>query len=179
MAEPFLSQIEAFPFGFAPRGWAICAGQLLPINQNQALFALIGTYYGGNGTSTFALPDLRGRVALAFGQGVGLSPYVIAQQAGEEAHTLTASETPTHTHTINAANNGTTGGTNVPSGSVTLGAGYASETGSPAVNVYSSGSPTIAMGSLGAAGGQAHENRMPYLALNYCIALQGVFPTQN
>ena len=179
MAEPFISQIEAFPFGFAPRGWAMCAGQLLPINQNQALFALIGTYYGGNGTTTFALPDLRGRIALAFGQGVGLSTYTLAQNGGEETHTLTVAETPTHTHAINAANNGTTGGTNVPSGSVTLGAGYASEAGSPAVNVYSSASPTIAMGSLGLAGGQAHENRMPNLALNYCIALQGVFPTQN
>ena len=94
MAEPYISQIEAFPFGFAPKGWALCAGQLLPINQYQALFSLIGTYYGGNGTTNFALPDLRGRLALALGQGAGLSPYVLGQPGGEETHTLTVGETP-------------------------------------------------------------------------------------
>ena len=179
MAEPYLSQIEAFPFGFAPKGWALCAGQMLPINQNQALFALIGIYYGGDGIRTFALPDLRGRVALAFGQGPGLSSYAIGQQGGQETHTLTVAETPAHTHTINAANNGMTGGSNVPSASVTLGSGYAAAVGSPPVNIYSAAPPAIGMGSLGSAGGQAHENRMPFLTLNYCIALQGVFPTLN
>jgi microcystin-dependent protein len=179
MAEPYISQIEAFPFGFAPKGWALCAGQLLPINQNQALFALIGTYYGGNGTTNFALPDLRGRLAPAIGQGGGLSPYVVGQQGGEETHTLTVQETPAHMQTVNADNNGTTGGSNVPSNAVVLGSGYANHAGSPAVNIYSSAPPTIAMGSLGTAGGQAHENHMPFLALNYCIALSGVFPSQN
>ena len=179
MAEPYLSQIEAFPFGFAPKGWALCAGQLVPINQNQALFALIGTYYGGNGTTNFALPDLRGRVANGFGQGPGLSPYNIGQQGGQETHTLSGTETPAHTHTVNADNNGTTGGTNVPSDAVTLGGGYSGQAGSPAVNIYSSAPPTIGMGSLGPAGGQPHEIRMPYLALNYCIALQGIFPSRN
>jgi microcystin-dependent protein len=179
MAEPYISQIEAFAFGFAPKGWALCAGQLLPINQNQALFSLIGTYYGGNGTTNFALPDLRGRVALALGQGGGLSPYVIGQQGGEETHTLTVGETPAHTHTVNADNNGTTGGSNIPSNAVVLGSGYANQAGSPPVNIYSSAPPTIGMGLLGAAGGQPHENRMPDLAMNYCIALQGIFPSRN
>ncbi len=179
MAEPYLSQIEAFPFGFAPQGWALCAGQLLPINQYQALFSLIGTYYGGDGVTNFALPDLRGRLAPAFGQGGGLSPYVVGQQGGQEMHTLTVGETPAHTHTVNADNNGTTGGSNVPSNAVVLGSGYASQTGSPGVNIYSSASPTLAMGALGPAGGQAHENRMPFLTLNYCISLVGIYPSRN
>jgi microcystin-dependent protein len=179
MAQPFLSQIEAFPFNFPPKGWAFCAGQLLPIAQNQALFALLGTTFGGDGRTNFALPDLRGRLANGFGQGSGLANYTLGQRGGEETHTLTGTETPLHSHLINADNNGTTGGTSTPGSGVTLGAGYANEAGSPAVNIYSSAAPTIAMGSLGSTGGQQHENRMPFLALNYCIALQGVFPSQN
>ncbi len=179
MAQPFLSQIEAFPYNFAPKGWAFCAGQLLPINQNQALFSLLGTTFGGDGRTTFALPDLRGRLANGFGQGPGLANYTLGQRAGEETHALTATEIPSHSHLINADNNGTTGGSSTPGGGVTLGAGYANEAGSPAVNIYSSAAPTIAMGSLGPTGGQPHENRMPFLALNYCIALQAIFPSQN
>src|SRR5271157_3036183 len=154
MAEPFLGEIEAFSFGFAPQGWALCAGQLLPINQNTALFSLLGTTYGGNGTTDFALPDLRGRIANGWGQGPGLAPYNLGQTGGEELHTLQLTEMQSggHTHTVTARNNGATGGTNVPSDAVTLGSGYASETGSPAVNIYSSAAPTIAMGSLGPAG---------------------------
>ena len=114
MAQPFLSQIEAFPFNFAPKGWAFCAGQLMPINQNQALFALLGTTFGGDGRTTFALPDLRGRLANGFGQGAGLANYTLGQRAGEEAHTLTTAETPTHSHLVNADNNGTTGGSSTP-----------------------------------------------------------------
>jgi microcystin-dependent protein len=179
MAEPFISQIEAFAFNFAPKGWALCAGQIMPINQNQALFSLVGTTFGGNGTTTFALPDLRGRLANGFGTGPGLANYSLGQQAGQETHTLTVTETPPHNHRINADNNGTTGGSSTPGGGVTLGAGYANEAGSPAVNIYSSAAPTIAMGSLGSTGGQSHENRMPFQALNYCIALQGIFPSRN
>src|SRR5580693_8424118 len=180
--DPFLSQILIWPPNFAPRGWALCAGQVLPINQNTALFSLLGTTYGGNGTTTFQLPDLRGRVANAFGQGQGLGNYSLGQTAGAESHTLVLGEMATggHTHTINATNNGTTGGTNVPSAAVTLGAGYSSPSGSPvAVNICSSAGPTIAMGSLAPTGGQPHENRMPFLGLNYCIALQGIFPSRN
>ena len=116
MAQPFLSQIEAFPFNFAPKGWAFCAGQLMPINQNQALFALLGTTFGGDGVRTFALPDLRGRLANGFGQGAGLANYPLGQRGGEEAHTLTTAETPTHSHLINADSNGTTGGASTPGG---------------------------------------------------------------
>ena len=181
MAEPFLGEIEAFPFNFAPNGWAFCAGQLLPINQNQALFALLGTTFGGNGTTTFALPDLRGRIANAFGQGPGLAPYNLGQPGGEESHTLQLAEMQPggHGHTVTARNNGATGGTNAPSDAVRLGSGYASEAGSPAVNIYNSAAPTVAMESLAEKGGHPHENRMPFLGLNYCIALQGIFPSRN
>jgi len=182
MAQPFLGEIEAFAFNFAPKGWAFCAGQLLPISQNTALFSLLGTFYGGDGRTNFALPDLRGRLANGFGQGQGLQLYNLGQTGGEESHTLVLGEMTAggHTHTINATNNGTTGGTNVPSAAVTLGAGYSSPSGSPvAVNIYSSAAPTIAMGSVGQVGGQPHEDRMPFLALNYCIALQGIFPSRN
>lgn len=177
MAQPFLGDIEAFPYSFAPVGWAFCAGQLLPIAQNQALFALLGTTFGGDGIRTFALPDLRGRIANGFGQGSGLAPYNLGQAAGEEMHTLVMAEMPAggHNHQITAVNNRTTGGTNVPSGSVTLGSGYASETGTPAVNIYSSATPTVTMGSLTPTGGQPHENRMPFLGLNFCISLREFF----
>ena len=176
MAEPFLGEIEAFAFNFAPRGWALCAGQVLPINQNTALFSLLGTTYGGNGTTTFQLPDLRGRVANAFGQGQGLGNYSLGQTGGQESHTLILNEMSSggHSHAVTAKNNGTTGGTNTPSSAVGLGAAYASEAGSPAVNLYGTAAPTIAMGSLAPTGGQPHENRMPFLGLNYCIALQGI-----
>jgi microcystin-dependent protein len=181
MAEPFLGEIEAFSFSFAPKGWALCAGQLLPINQNQALFALLGTTFGGNGTTTFALPDLRGRIANASGQGPSLGNYDLGQTGGEESHTLALTEMQPsgHSHTVTAKNNGATGGTNVPSNAVTLGSGYASEPNSPVVNIYGWAAPTVAMGSLGPAGGQPHENRMPFLGLNYCIALQGIFPSRD
>jgi microcystin-dependent protein len=182
MSEPFLSMIEAFGFNFAPQGWAICAGQTLPIAQNQALFALIGTIYGGDGQQTFNLPDLRGRLALGFGQAAGLSPYVEGQTGGEEGHQLGVNEVPAHSHTLNATNNGQANGTNIPSSAVLMGSGYAIETGNPIENVYSSAAPTIAMAAnaVGAAGaGAAHENRMPFLSINYCIALQGIFPSRS
>jgi microcystin-dependent protein len=182
MAEPYLSMIEAFGFNFAPQGWALCAGQTLSIAQNQALFALLGTTYGGNGTTTFNLPDLRGRLALSFGQGPGLSSYNLGAAGGQEAHQLLTSEVPTHTHTLNATNNGQANGTNIPSSGVSMGSGYGIEANNPVENIYSSASPTMAMASnaVGAAGnGLPHENRMPFLTINYCIALQGIFPSRN
>jgi microcystin-dependent protein len=182
MSEPFLSMIEAFGFNFAPQGWAQCGGQTLSIAQNQALFSLLGTTYGGNGTTTFNLPDLRGRIALGFGQGQSLSSYNQGAAGGEEAHQLVSNEVPPHSHTANATNNGQANGTNVPSGTVMMGSGYGIEANNPVENIYSSAAPTVALGAnaIGTAGGnQPHENRMPLLTINYCIALQGIFPSRN
>lgn len=181
MSEPYLSMIEAFGFDFAPRGWALCAGQTLPIAQNAALFSLLGTTYGGDGVTTFKLPDLRSRAALGFGQGLGLSPYALGAAGGQESHLLVATEVPTHAHTLNATKNGQANGTNVPGGTVMMGSGYAIETGNPVENIYGNAAPSIAMaaGAVGAVGGAPHENRMPFLTINYCIALQGIFPTRG
>jgi len=166
MAEPFLSEVRIFSFGYAPQGWALCNGQLLPINQNQALFALLGTTYGGNGQTNFALPDLRGRVPMHVGGGL-----VLGQKAGEEAHTLTATEMPAHTHQANASANGPT--VTPPSGNF-----WASNTGfSPYGSAADTAMSPQAIGNTG--GSQAHENRSPYLTLNFCIALQGIFPSPN
>jgi microcystin-dependent protein len=177
--QPFLGQIEAFAFNFAPKGWVQCAGQLLPIAQYQALFSLLGTTYGGNGVANFALPDLRGRVGAGAGSGPGLTPRTLGTVAGEETHTLLIAEVPPHTHLLNAVVNGTSGGTPVPGPGVLLASGYSSETGSPATNVYGSGGTAVAMGALATTGGGPHENRMPSLVLNYCMAMQGVFPSPN
>jgi len=177
MSEQYIGQIEAFAFGTVPRGWAICAGQLLSIQQNQALFALLGTQFGGNGVQTFGLPDLRGRAAVGYGVS-----YQIGQKAGEENHTLTSAEVPAHTHPLNVQNNGTTGGTAIPSSSLVPGSPYDAGAGNAPVNLYaaSTTTPTVALSATSAAGGgQAHSNMMPYLALNYCIALTGIFPSRN
>lgn len=171
--EPFLGQVQIFGFNFAPRGWAFCQGQLLPIAQNTALFALLGTLYGGDGRTTFALPDLRGRVPIGFGQGPGLSNYPLAARGGVEQVTLIASEIPAHSHTLQASTEPGTGG--VPTDA------YLASTGARDPE-YVSTAPNTSLGSqsIGAAGGgQAHENRMPYLAMNYCIALVGIFPSRS
>ena len=165
MTEPFIGEIQVFPFGFAPRGWAQCNGQLLPINQNQALFSLLGTMYGGDGRTTFALPDLRGRVALGVGPG-----YSQGQQAGEEAHTLSVSEMPAHTHGANASSAAPS--TSNPAGAAWANAGASSYAASP--NAPMAGNAVAPAG-----GGQPHENRSPYLTLNFCIALVGIFPSRN
>ena len=166
MAEPFLSEIRIFSFSFAPQGWAQCNGQLLPINQNQALFSLLGTTYGGNGQTNFGLPDLRSRVPMHVGTGL-----VLGQKAGEETHTLIASEMPAHTHQTKGSANGPT--VTPPTSNF-----WASNTG---FSPYGS-SANIAMSpqAIGNAGGsQPHENRSPFLTLNCCIALQGIFPSPN
>lgn len=181
MAEPFLSEIRLMSFNFAPKGWALCNGQLLPINQNQALFSLLGTTYGGDGRVNFALPDLRGRVALHTGAG-----FTLGQRGGEELHTLTISEMPQHTHPLMANNaNGTAGVAGItPGPTKVLSQGLvslpASQT-APA-QIYGTGaaSGTMSADSVTNAGGsQAHENRQPFLTLNWCIALQGIFPSPN
>jgi len=162
--DPFLGSLMCVSFNFAPKGWAICAGQLLPINQNQALFSLLGVTFGGDGRTTFALPDLRGRSAMGAGSG-----HVLGERGGEEAHTVTITEVPAHTHSWKATS---TAG-NQPAGAGNILAGAA---------IYSTGSPSGAMNSAeltSAGGGQPHENRSPSMALTWVIALQGIFPSQN
>jgi len=169
MSEPFLGQIQPFPYNFAPRGWAFCSGQILPIAQNTALFSLLGTTYGGNGQTTFALPDLRGRVPLHFGQGPGLSPYDLGQVSGTETVTLLSTQMPAHNHTMNAS-------TGEAADTIATGQVLASSA------IYAPGSPNTVMSaqSVGQAGGnQPHPNLQPYLVLNWCIALEGIFPSRN
>jgi len=167
MAEPFLSEIRVFSFGFAPKGWAQANGQLLPINQNQALFSLLGTTYGGDGRVNFALPNFQGRVPIHVGRG-----HTLGETAGEYSHTLSQSETPTHTHIVQASKSGT-GGTDNPGGNFLGGAN----------NLYHDpGPPLVAthpQGLTNTGGSQAHNNTQPYLVLNFCIALQGIFPSPN
>jgi microcystin-dependent protein len=169
MSQPFLSEIKIFSFNFAPKGWALCNGQFLPINQNQALFSLLGTTYGGNGQTTFALPDLRSRIAMHEGQG-----FTLGQAGGQEFHTLTSSEMPTHTHVVspvaNAAANADAGD---PTGNLWANSGKTNYTTDAPNNAMNPGAITNVGGS------QPHENRSPYLVLNFCIALQGIFPSQN
>lgn len=166
MAEPFLGEIRLMSFQFAPQGWALCNGQLLPINQNQALFSLLGTQYGGNGQVNFALPDLRGRVPLHMGAG-----HVIGERAGEQAHTLSMNEMPQHTHVVRAAR-AATGGSASPSGRY-LGGGN---------NVYREAGTTVGLSAetvSRSGGSQAHPNMQPYLTTSFCIALQGIFPSRD
>jgi microcystin-dependent protein len=175
MATPFLGEIRAFSFAFPPKGWALCNGQTMAINQNQALFALLGVTYGGNGVQTFMLPNLQGRIAMSAGNG-----FTQGQTAGEEAVTLTTAQLPAHTHVVTAAANGTTNGSNIPGPTVILGNGFTGQPNNPAVQVYSNAAPNVALAPLGANGSsQGHENRMPSLVLNYCIALTGIFPSRN
>ena len=165
MSEPFLSEIRIMSFVFAPKGWALCNGQLLPINQNQALFSLLGTTFGGDGRVNFALPDLRARTPIHVGSG-----HTLGERGGEQAHTLSIAELPEHTHTLNGSS--ADGSQTVPSGTMLAKAAPAN--------------PYIAPQSLGAmnpasitnvGGSQPHLNMQPFLTLSFCIALQGVFPS--
>jgi microcystin-dependent protein len=166
MAEPFLSEIRLMSFSFAPTGWALCNGQLLPINQNQALFSLLGTTFGGDGRVNFALPDLRARTPIHVGGG-----HTLGERGGESAHTLSIAELPTHAHVLSGtSNNGTA---LVPNGNL-----YAKE----ANFLYHSPANPVAMNSGTAAnvgGSQAHLNTQPFLTLTFSIALQGIFPSPN
>jgi len=177
MTTPFIAQIEIFSFNFAPKGWAQCNGQLLPINQNQALFSLLGTTFGGDGRVNFALPDLRSRVPISFGSG-----FVLGERGGEENHTLIMSEMAAHSHSLNA--DSTSGPQSMPATNTVLGKSTGSSSTGNAFNVsmYSSSAPNNVQyaGTItNAGGGQAHNNIMPYLTLNICISLQGIFPSQN
>jgi microcystin-dependent protein len=167
MAEPFLSEIRIMSFVFPPKGWALSNGQLLPINQNQALFSLLGTTFGGDGRVNFALPDLRARVPIHVGSG-----HTLGERGGEQAHTLSVSELPTHTHVANGTSNA--GTLLVPGGNLlakNANLGFHSPDGSLGA---------MAAGTISNVGGsQAHLNMMPFLTLSFCIALQGIFPSQN
>jgi microcystin-dependent protein len=180
----YIGQIEIFSFNFAPRGWAPCNGQLLSINQNQALFSLIGTTFGGDGRSTFALPNLQGNVAVGQGTGPGLPPVAVGQIGGEINHTLTVSETPQHTHRLmTAAKAVQSNSVDAPSESVTLSAttGTEKETTFPVPLYVADPAPAQALATqaVGPAGGQPHANTMPSLAVGYFIATQGVFPSRS
>ena len=168
MADPFLSEIRIFSFGsFAPKGWAMCNGQLLPINQNQGLFSLLGTTYGGDGRVNFGLPNLQGRTPIHMGGG-----HVLGEAGGEQAHTVSLNELPTHTHTANAS--AAAGNQIIPTANLL---------GSPLNLTYRAPDTSLTAllpGTVGNIGGsQAHQNMQPFLTLNFCIALQGIFPSQT
>jgi microcystin-dependent protein len=168
MAEPFLSEIRIMSFGFPPKGWALCNGQLLPINQNQALFSLLGTNYGGDGRVNFGLPDLQSRTPIHMGGG-----HTLGERGGEQGHTLTISELPTHVHIANGST--LDGNQAAPANNLLAGTATAQMYDSTATNLTS-----LLPGTLANVGGsQAHLNMQPFLVLNFSIALQGIFPSQN
>jgi len=167
MAEPFLSEIRIMSFVYAPQGWAQCNGQFLPINQNQPLFALLGTTFGGNGQTTFALPDLRGRAPIHVGSG-----HTLGEKAGEQAHTVSVAELPTHTHLAQASSS--VGDAFIPTSNL-LAKVQGVDAYAPAANLAAMNAGSIT----NVGGSQAHLNMQPFLTLNFCIALQGIFPSPN
>ncbi|MGA7733093.1 MAG: tail fiber protein [Chloroflexia bacterium] len=168
MGTPYLSEVRIMSFNFAPKGWAMCNGQFLPINQNQALFSLLGTMYGGNGQTTFALPNLQGRVPIHMGAG-----YIEGQAGGEMVHTIKTGEMPTHNHVLSASSSQ---GDNPNSTGAVLGSPLNLSYRPLPDNALVAMSPA-SIGSVG--GGQPHDNMQPFLVLNFCIALQGAFPSRN
>jgi microcystin-dependent protein len=175
MADPFVAEIRIFPFNFAPKGWAWCDGQLLPLSQNTALFSLLGTTYGGNGKSNFALPDLQGRAPMHPGQGPGLSLHDLGETGGSETVTLLESEIPSHSHAVN---------TSGADANVRLPQGQFPATGLGGIGLYAvaSGNPVVQLSpnTVAPAGGDLpHNNMQPYLTFYFCIALQGVFPPRT
>jgi microcystin-dependent protein len=167
MAEPFLSEIRLMSFNFAPKGWALCNGQLLPINQNQALFALLGTTFGGNGSTNFALPDYRGRTPIHVGAG-----HTLGERGGEQAHTLSNAELPQHIHGMH--------GSTSQAGSDTPGNGEVLASGAAIYGSTEGAMVAFDSSTIGNAGGsQPHQNMQPFLTISFCIALQGIFPSPN
>lgn len=173
--DPFLGQISIMAFSFPPKGWALCNGQLLPINQNQALFSLLGTQYGGDGRVTFALPDLRGRAAMHWGNSASAGSTVIGQSGGAEAVALTAAQIPQHQHGLNASSD--LANANLPANALAAPRGRG---GLAMFGAAGSADVTMAAGAVAVAGGsQPHNNMQPYGVLNFVIALQGIFPSRN
>ena len=171
--DPFVAEIRILPTNFAPHGWAFCNGQILPLSQNTALFSLLGTTYGGNGQSTFALPDLQGNAAMHHGQGPGLSDRFLGEESGSATVTLLTSEIPVHGHQLRAVND--VGDSNIPTGN-----SIARSSGAAVYNVATSPLVALAPNTLAPSGGNLpHNNRQPYLGLNFCIALQGVYPPRT
>jgi microcystin-dependent protein len=171
MSQPFIGEVRMFGFNFPPRGWALAQGQLLPIAQNAALFSILGVTYGGNGTTVFALPDLRGRTPIQSGSGPGLPTFNQGQSGGEESHTLTSTAMPAHTHAVAATT--ATASTTAPDLAIPASANH---------QPYRTGGTTVAMktGLVNTAGSsQPHPNMQPYLVVNFSIALRGIFPSRN
>jgi microcystin-dependent protein len=175
MADPFVAEIRAFGFNFAPTGWAQCNGQLLPLSQNTALFSLVGTMYGGDGKSTFALPNLQGRAPTHAGQGPGLSEYFQGEEQGAGAVTLLGSEAPAHAHTVRARDNSGDLQAPAPTRSLAQSVGGTIYQSDSASNLANMSQQTLSV----AGGSQPHNNWPPVLVLNFCIALQGVFPPRS
>ncbi|MBO2010989.1 phage tail protein [Hymenobacter negativus] len=178
MNESFLGELRPIGFGYAPKGWMLCQGQTLPIAQNQALFSLLGTTYGGNGQTTFNLPDLRSRVPIGQGQLLGQSNYVLGQTGGVESQTLLPAQLPSHSHVVQ--------GTMVPDTATDNGAPTGEYIGTGTLNQYSKGPKNAPMAANAVTGtasltgnSQPHENRQPYIAMNYAICLQGIFPSRG
>lgn len=172
MSEPFLAEVRMVGFNFAPRGWAFCDGQILPINQNQSLFSLLGTTYGGDGRTSFALPDLRGRTPIHVGQSSVGTNHSLGQRSGEETHTLAANEIPQHTHTLRASS--------APANSASPANNLLAMSNLPeAYREASNLAPMAATSTSNVGASQAHENMQPWLAVHFCIALQGLFPSRN
>ena len=168
MSEPFLSEIKIFGFNFPPRGWAQCDGQILPINQNQSLYSLLGTTFGGDGRTSFALPDMRGRAPMHFDGTFGLG-----NKGGEDSHTIAAAEMPAHTHAFQTASAGASQQRN----DNPAGFGVLADSN---IDLYRTGAGDMSIAGISSAGGgQSHENMQPYTTLNFCIALQGLFPSRN
>jgi microcystin-dependent protein len=182
MSDQFVAEIRIFPFNFAPTGWAFCAGQLMPISQNTALFSLLGTFYGGDGKSTFALPNMQGSAPMHWGQGSGLSERFLGQMSGVESVTLLQSEIPIHTHTFQASNNDANPDDSSPVGQMPAKGIWDDGSDAGVIAYYAPASPQpalvqMAFQQLAPTGGSLpHNNMQPYLALNFCIALQGIFP---
>ncbi|WP_298295529.1 tail fiber protein [uncultured Litoreibacter sp.] len=178
MSDPFLAQIVMFGSNFAPRSWAFCDGQLLPISQNSALFSLLGTIYGGDGRTSFGLPEMRGRVPIHAGNGPGLSPRRLGERGGSESETLTQAQIPQHNHNVTMRADSRSGNTDNPAGNIiSTGSGTTLFRPNSARDDVNMASDALTQNNVG--GSQSHNNMQPFIAVNYIIALQGIFPSRN